>query len=42
MSKINIMETMSCVPELLWFVKEKDLLTAYNIFYQLCNNIEKK
>jgi aspartokinase len=36
MNGINIMETMSSVPELLWFVKEKDLLKAYNVFYQLC------
>ena len=41
MNEINIMETMSCVPELLWFVREKDLPLAYNVFYQLCNNIEK-
>jgi aspartokinase len=39
MNGINIMETMSCVPELLWFVREKDLPTAYNVFYQLCNSI---
>lgn len=36
MNGINIMETISCVPELLWFVKEEDLLRAYNVFYQLC------
>lgn len=41
MNGINVMETMSCVPELLWFVREKDLLNAYNVFYQLCNNIKK-
>jgi aspartokinase len=39
MNGINIMETMSCVPELLWFVREKDLLNAYNVFYQLCSNV---
>lgn len=33
---INVMETMSCVPELLWFVKEKDILKAYSVLYQLC------
>ena len=36
MNEINVMETMSCVPELLWFVKEKDVLRAYNVLYQLC------
>ena len=39
MNGINIMETMSCVPELLWFVKEEDLLSAYNVFYQLCKRV---
>ena len=36
---INVMESMSCVPEMLWFVNEKDVLHAYNVLYQLC---EKK
>jgi aspartokinase len=35
MNKINVVETISCVPELLWFVKEKDALKAYTIIYQL-------
>jgi len=35
--EVNVMETMSCVPELLWFVKEKDVLKAYNVLYQLCS-----
>ena len=38
---VNVMETMSCVPEMLWFVKDKDLLKAYNVFYQLCPPKEK-
>jgi aspartokinase len=38
---INVMETMSCVPEVLWFVKEKDALKAYTIIYQLCQPIKK-
>jgi aspartokinase len=37
MNKINVMEFMSCVPEMLWFVKEKDILKAYNVLFQLCN-----
>ncbi len=36
MNGVNVMESMSCVPEMLWFVKEKDVLKAYNILYQLC------
>jgi len=36
LNSINIMESMSCVPEMLWFVKEKDVLKAYNVLYQLC------
>ena len=33
---INIREVMTCSPEILWFVREKDLLNAYNVLYQLC------
>lgn len=36
MNDINVMESMSCVPEMLWFVKEKDVLKAYNVMFQLC------
>lgn len=35
---INIMETMSCVPEMLLFVKEKDLLKCYSILFELIKN----
>ena len=38
---INVMESMSCVPEMLWFVKEKDVLKAYNVMFQLCGPEEK-
>jgi hypothetical protein len=38
---INVMESMSCVPEMLWFVKEKDVLKAYNVMFQLCGPDEK-
>ena len=41
MNGVNIMESMSCVPEMLWFVKEKDVLKAYNVMYQLCGPIDK-
>jgi aspartokinase len=41
LDNVNIMEAMSCVPEMLWFVKEKDILKAYNILYQLCGIPEK-
>jgi len=37
MNDVNIMEVMSCVPEMLWFVKEKDVLKAHNVVYQLCS-----
>jgi len=42
MSDINVMETMSCVPELLWFVNKEDILKAYNVIYNLCNSSEEK
>ena len=32
---INILETMSCFPEWLWFVNENDLHDAYNVLYNL-------
>ena len=41
MNNINVMEFMSCVPEMLWFVKEKDILKAYNVMFQLCGPSEK-
>ena len=42
---INILEAMSCISELLWFVEEKDLLRAYNIlnrFWQLNQKLYHK
>ena len=41
MNDINVMEFMSCVPEMLWLVKEKDVLKSYNVLYQLCSPEEK-
>lgn len=41
MNNVNVMEFMSCVPEMLWFVKEKDVLKAYNVLYQLCQSDNK-
>ena len=38
---INIVESVNCPPEMLMYVKEADLLKAYNVLYQLCN-IKKK
>jgi len=37
-NNINVCETMSCVPELLWFVNEKDILKAHNVIYNLCHS----
>jgi len=37
MSNINIVEIMSCIPEIILFFKEKDLMKAYNVLYGLCN-----
>lgn len=34
-NRINILEAMSCISELLWFVEEKDLLRACNILNRL-------
>jgi hypothetical protein len=35
MNNINIIETVSCFPEWIWIVEEKDLLTTYKVIYQL-------
>lgn len=34
---INIIEVMSCFPEMLLFVREEDILKAYQVLYQLCH-----
>ena len=34
-NNINIMEALSCVPEMLIFVKEKDLLKSYSVLFNL-------
>jgi len=34
---INVQGTMTCYPEILWFVEEKDLLKSYNVLYRLWN-----
>ena len=33
---INIVEAITCPPELLWFVRGKDLVNAYNVLCALC------
>ena len=35
---INIVEVMSCFPELLFFVHEDDLVESYQILFNLCRN----
>ncbi len=34
-ANINIVESISCVPELLWFIDQKDLLKAHQTFLEL-------
>ena len=36
---INIVETISCVPELLWFIDQKDLLKAHQTFLELIDDV---
>jgi len=38
---INVQGTMTCYPEVLWFVKDKDLLKAYNVLYRLMHPKDK-
>ncbi len=33
---INILEFMTCSPEMVFFVKKEDVLQAYNVLYNLC------
>ena len=35
MSGINIIESMTCIPEMIFFFKEKDFLKAYNVLYSI-------
>jgi len=36
-NSVNILEVMTCLPEMILFVKEEDILKAYQILYQLCH-----
>ena len=36
-NSVNILEVMTCLPEMLLFVKEEDILKAYQILYELCH-----
>ncbi|MFA5106267.1 MAG: hypothetical protein WC506_04885 [Candidatus Micrarchaeia archaeon] len=36
-NNINIYEITSCVPEMLFFVEEKDILEAYRVLFELCH-----
>lgn len=38
---INIVETVSCVPELLWFIDQKDLLKAHQTFLSLIEGLNQ-
>lgn len=39
---INIVETMSCVPELLWFVDESDVLMAHKALFEMSESLKQK
>ena len=36
MHNINVVEVMSCVPEMLFFVKQKDVVKAYELLFNMC------
>ena len=40
-NNVNILEVMNYISELIWFVKEEDVLKAYNILYQLWQSKSK-
>lgn len=35
---VNVLEIISCSPEILFFVHEKDLTTAHQVIYKLCHD----
>ncbi len=37
LNNLNIYELMSCVPEMLIFVEERDLLKAYQLLFEMCH-----
>ena len=37
MNGINIMETISCVPEMLFFISDEQILKAHQVLYKLCH-----
>lgn len=39
-NSINVVESVSCVPELLWFIDQKDLLKAHQTFLGLIEEIK--
>lgn len=39
---INIVEAITCPPELLWFVRENDLVKTYNVLNDLCQQSGRK
>ncbi len=41
-NNINVVEGISCVPELLWFVDQKDLLKAHQTFLELIEGFRKE
>lgn len=41
-NNVNIVETCSCVPEVLWFFNEKDLLKAHQTFLELIEGLKKE
>jgi aspartokinase len=36
-NSVNVVEIISCSPEVLFFVHEKDLATAHQVIYRLCH-----
>jgi aspartokinase len=42
MNNINIIDTVSCFPEMIWIVEEKDLLNAYDVIYRSWQEFRKR
>jgi aspartokinase len=36
LNKINVVEILACYLEYTWFIKQEDIITAYQVIYRLC------
>ena len=42
LNRINIIECLTCIPEIVFIVKEDDLMKAYEVLYSISKGKEQK